>query len=79
MNGVLAAPHRGLFRLLQVPSNVLYCEWYSVSEQSAPGKEQFSSLIMSDNFMAEATELGPSLTDTAPDRARLSENKGNQY
>ena len=49
-----------------------------MSEQSAPRTEQLSSLIMSDNFVAEATELGPSLTDTAPDRARLSENKGNQ-
>lgn len=49
-----------------------------MSEQSAPGTEQLSSFIMSDNFVAEATELGPSLTDTAPDRARLSEYKGNE-
>ncbi|KAJ7387895.1 hypothetical protein OS493_001245 [Desmophyllum pertusum] len=33
-------------------------EWYSVSEQSASDREQFSSLIMSESLVAEATELG---------------------
>lgn len=46
-----------------------------MSEQSASGSEQFSSLIMSESFVAEATELGPSLTETTPDRARSSERR----
>ena len=46
-----------------------------MSEQSAVGMEQFSSSMMSDNLLAEATVLGPSLTDTTPDRARSSTGK----
>ena len=41
-----------------------------MSEQFALGRGQFTSLMMSDILVAEATELGPSLTETTPVRAR---------
>ena len=46
-----------------------------MSEQFASGKLQFVSFRISDNLFAEAMELGPSLTEMAPTRARSSGEK----